>query len=962
MAMTSSHARLPRRAVATSLTVLRLLLARLRIDAGVSILVGIVVLVTAGLVAGLPRQIAVLTNQSLADELAGTPVQVRSLTAETLHAPIPATTGDPFQVVRQFGASHAQDTFAPPLLDILGEPLSVMDTIRYTLRPYPGDEGTAIGRKLTLRIQDGIDEHMTIVDGTRPALTNLVLTGPPTEDIELPLINAGEVLEVVDGLVPGERVLVVQIGLTQATADRLTLAQGDRIVGGPDFSDPLARNLSAFGVQTVAFEVSAILELSDPGEDFWFGDQRLHVAAQRDTGVSTDFFAFAMVPPENLRGVPGVRDHNLANLSWRFPVVPDVITASNLDTIRMSVRALEAQSADLLTAPGVVIHRTGLTRVLDQEVARRLVATSALSLAAVAVAGVALTAIALIAMLVVVRRRDATALIRGRGASRIQLLGGELVEAGLVAVPAAAAGWLVAALVVGGPAVSSAAIGTVLVAVGAVAVLVFAAVPDGRRPLRELLRDPVRSPRRSARRIVVEVVVVVLAALGVLALRRRGVDLEGGPDPLVSAVPVLVAVAAGLTVVRLHRVPIAAAAAAATRRRGLAVAYGLRRAVRDHANGAAVLVVLLSVSVAVFSAAVDATVRQGQELASWEQVGAPARVAASDGQVITGLEGVPGVGTVAYGEQVSGSATAGNDVTGRIQVAMVDAEALDVLTADAVGDIGLPDDFLVEAPVLDADQARPAIPAIASRTWHQGQRLRPGSIIDVLVGPHAGVVQVVEVYDRVLGFDAADQPFLILPADYASAVLVREVVTNLAYLDLTEQGGAALTASVRSTDPTADIRVLRDVIDELRERPLVRGVQNGFRLSALIALFLGALALVVVLAITSRERVRDLALLTTTGSGSRDGLVMTLVEVVPPVLMAVLAGAFLGQFTGDLLDGVLDLSPFTGTPTASRVVSDTPTTLLAAAVIGVACLLLVALVALRAQRRDVTRVLREGTV
>ena len=50
-----------------------------------------------------------------------------------------------------------------------------------------------------------------------------------------------------------------------------------------------------------------------------------------------------------------------------------------------------------------------------------------------------------------------------------------------------------------------------------------------------------------------------------------------------------------------------------------------------------------------------------------------------------------------------------------------------------------------------------------------------------------------------------------------------------------------------------------------------------------------------------------------------------------------------------------------GTPTASRVVSSTGTTLLAAAVIGAACLLIVFVVAIRAQRRDVSRVLREGT-
>lgn len=962
MAAVTGSFRRPRRAVATSGAVLRSLLARLRGDLSVALLVGTVVIATAALVAALPRQLAVLTNQSLADELARTPVQVRSLTAETLHAPMPPTGAeDPFDVVRTFGEVHADENFPVALQEIVGEPLSVMDTIRFTLRAFPGDEETAIGRNLTLRLQDGIEDHMTVVSGTLPEPSNLVLTGPPDDEHPLPLVNQGEVLQVVDGLVPGDRVPVVQVAITQATADRLTLEQGDRILGGPDFSDPLARNLSAFSIQNVAFEISAIIDLTEPSDEFWFGDQRLHVASQRDTGVSTDFFAFAMIPTENLPSVPGVRDHNLARIQWRFPVEPSAITASNVDDVRTSVRSLEAQSAELLTAPGIVIHRTGLTRVLDEEVAQRQVATNALALAALAVAGVALTAIGLIAVLVAVRRRDATALVRGRGASRTQLITTELVEALAIAVPAGVAGWFLAAWFAGGPAVPAATIGVALVVVGAVVVLVAATVPDNRRPLRELLRDPVRAPRRSVRRIILEVLVVVLAVVGVLAMRRRGVDLEGGSDPLVAAVPVLVAIAAGLSVVRLHRVPIAAAALAASRRRGLAVAYGLRRAVRDRSNGPAVLVVLLAVSVAVFASAVDSTIRRGQQVASWEQVGAPALVSVTEGQTITGLEDLPGVTSVSYAQRRSASATGSNDITGRVDVVMVDPATLTRLSDGTPGELDLPTQFGAQVGDLDPDQARPTIPAIASGRWFQDTRLRRGSLVSVLLGADTVAVQVVEIRDRLLGLDGGDRPFLIVPRDYTAAVLDEDVVPNVAFVAANDSGIGAVGAHAMALDPGAELRVRSDVLDALRERPLVHGVQTGFRLSGLLALFLGALALVVVLTITSRDRIRDLALLTTTGSGPRQGLGITVVEVVPPVLMAVLAGAFLGQVTGDLLDGVLDLSPFTGTPTASRVVSSTGTTLLAAAVIGAACLLIVFVVAIRAQRRDVSRVLREGT-
>src|SRR5699024_10725359 len=175
-------------------------------------------------------------------------------------------------------------------------------------------------------------------------------------------------------------------------------------------------------------------------------------------------------------------------------------------------------------------------------------------------------------------------------------LGGEGL---LIGLPAAAAGWLVAALTLPG-AVST--VGVVLpLAVGLApgVLLPIAGRPSG---LRSVRRD-IGLQRPSTARRFVEVLVVVAAIGSCVALNMRGLDsADGGVDPLLAATPLLVAFAVTMLVMRLYPAPVAAISRRLRRGRGTVAYLGTARATRDPAGGLVpMLALVVGLSIAAFS-------------------------------------------------------------------------------------------------------------------------------------------------------------------------------------------------------------------------------------------------------------------------------------------------------------------------------------------------------------------------
>ena len=100
----------------------------------------------------------------------------------------------------------------------------------------------------------------------------------------------------------------------------------------------------------------------------------------------------------------------------------------------------------------------------------------------------------------------------------------------------------------------------------------------------------------------------------------------------------------------------------------------------------------------------------------------------------------------------------------------------------------------------------------------------------------------------------------------------------------------------------------------MRASPLVDSVLRGFRAAIVLAVLYAGLAVVLMALIAGRSRARDLALVRTMGSATRDGLVLAAAELTPFVVAALLVGIGLGVVTPYLIAPGLDLSFYTGDP------------------------------------------------
>lgn len=911
------------------------LLGRIRADASVLLVVVAVMIVGTAAVAALPRVLDWLGDRSLASELEQTVISQRAIRVEAL-APLPRAGGeDPFEELRQRGWDELGEV-DPTVLDTLQPPQVVIDLPRLQIESLAGDNpADANVRLLTLRVQDGLEGHLRVVQGRLPD------TQPGQRDR--------------DGIV-GDGLTLHEVALTPATATALDLDVGDRVRAVPDAQDAVARRVATLGLDPVAIEVVGLIELSDPDEDVWFADPRLHRPARQDPAATT-FFAFGYVPVEAVDGLPGADQDVLGLVNWRFLVDAGAVTTSLAGTISDEVRRLEARTATVATGQGAVVH-TDLGALLDREQARRDVAATTLTVAGLAVAGLAILLLALTARLVLLRRRQGVALQRSRGASPTQLTAAQAGETLLVVVPAGLIGWGLATVVVPG---SGRPVGSLLAAagLGLLALLLFVAgmALEARRRLSEVWRSPdgTGGARPVAR--VLELLALAAAAVSLVVLQQRGLDSGVGRNLLAASAPVLVAVAGGITAAHLIQLLARWAARRAARGRRLPATLGLARSGRGSGMRAGVVAVVFTLTTAVLAISIHGSLEAAQERVAWAQVGVPVRAQAPDGETLSRemLDRLPPDVDAVPGHRAR--TTVRDDGRSRqVDVLVTDPAALSALVDGLPVSFALPDDLTDTADPSGPDTP---VPVVASAEGFVSEPTTIGDRMTVLLGGRPVEVEVVGVYDNLPAVSPTGAPWLLAPTGPIEQQLGRMLPwTELALRPGVGADAAARTA-VQAADPGTVVIDRDQVSEQLRRQPLARGVAVGFQAVAWLSVAVATIAMAATSVLTAPARRRDLALLTALGSRRRQARAVALIELVPPLLAAIAAGSMLAAGLAPLVGASLDLAPFVADVTIDVHAAVQPAVAVTAVAVA-ATLAVAAAAAWRTSQASPATVLRQG--
>jgi putative ABC transport system permease protein len=874
----------------------RLALRRLRDDRAVTLGLAVLVLVTAFLAALAPRVIAGLADSAVQTEVASAAVQARNIALLQDLGIAAGPADDPLGLVREAGLDH-EATFPAAVRALIESRSAVIESGRFRVNLPTTDPAF-----VKLRIQEAVDGDVSYVEGRPPsgAITTRDDVGP----------------EQADG------VPVYEAGVSRATAEAygLTLGQTVPLTGDP--GDPLIGQgqgeLYAFATLT------GIYEANDPEADTWLGDMTPVRPVIRALSAEVQLLDAALLLADD--AIAPLNDHmdatgRVLRYTWRSFLEPARLRDRTLDRTITGFRRLQVlyPSANITAANDVGV-RTGMLPILEGHRARWEAASSLVTVVALGPVLVAVGTLGLIAVLAAPRRRATMSLARSRGASGVQVLGPVLAEGLLIALPAGAVAALGAiALVPAGRLAMSGVAVAVVVGVTVAAVLATVLrVARGTGPARDTGERVVAGV--SARRLMFEALIVAAAIGGALLLRDRGlaaVDAAtdgSGVDPLIAAVPALVGVAAGILVVRLYPIPLAAVAWLAARGRGLVPMLAARRAREGGAASAVLLVLLATATVGAFAATALAHLDRGAEVAAWQEVGASWRIQQPNGALPIAMDpsALPGV-------KVASTAFQGLvpvDLTGPQSIVVIpEAANLEAVLAGTPIEPAFPAGFATPAPG--------PIPAIVSRSLVDSPRgVKEGDTFTMSIEGYNLVYVAAEVRDSFPGVPL-DRHFVVIAREaFLGQAPPARIVPVYAVLRAPETAGPAIREAVGAQAPTVVVSGQAEHADQLRAQPVTNAVRGLILAAALVTAAYAALGVAAALALAGLARTQEVAHLRTLGLTSRQTLQLTAAEHGPTTLVAFVLGGALGIALFLLLRDGLGLAGLVGSPVDVPLVLD----------------------------------------
>ncbi|PKW28006.1 hypothetical protein [Phycicoccus duodecadis] len=907
---------------------------------GTAVLLAVVAALTCGFVVAVPQLAAGAGDRALGDVVRAAPPGARDL---GLRLVPPATQGvalpstdpgveavPPFDPVTRAVAAAAGATGARldhgPDLAAQSEPMTVVARTR----PLGVSAAEAL-----VRLDDAYDEKVRWVEGAAPraATTRRTL-----------------------GTISGQDHLVQVV--PAALRDRTARTWGMRV---GDVLELRQGSQATRRTTPTAVVLAGTFEPTDADDPAWAAEPRLLGVAKIPAADGGIIDQAALLAPLSSyaaladglwripAGAPPEASPALTH-TWRWALDPGRLTRADVAPLRALLVRLGSDPAlwsDVPRRPAVV---SGLSDLLDRY--ERDLAVTDVMASFVTAGGTALAVLvlALGALLGAERRRGQVRLLRVRGASTARVLGLVTGWTAGAAVPAALLAALATGLLVDGPVP-----GAAWVEVAAVAVLpglvVLGATWVGVRRLGEV-PDETRSPARAARRLVLELLVVALAVFALTTVRSRGADIVAGrADALAAVAPVLVALAAGVLAVRLLPWPLGVLARAAERRRGLVAFLGLGRAARTGAD-AAVPVVALVVGTALvaLTATVGSSLGVQRDLAARLAVGADARVDAGriDAPEVAALAARPGVRSAvpAYVET-----TGGIEVDGRQSL-------VTVLAVDPARYA----DLLRDTPLAFTPPA--AVPGDGLPVVLSGGPAGPGPLGLVVRGTTLPAHRVATVPGLARVVAGRESVVALVPLDALVAALPT-VQPNAVYLAADRDAQAALATDAHD-DPTrlgglvTGVTTVDGLVDQVAGGALASFVGATYLAASVVGGALTLLALLLLLAATRPARIQLVIRLRTLGLAPGTDRRLAWSEVMPVVVVGVLAGAVAGVAAPLAVGPALDLSAVTGAVTRLPLEPRPLAVVLAAAAVLALGALALLVDAAAARRGDLAQHLRRG--
>jgi putative ABC transport system permease protein len=858
----------------------------------------------------LPRSLEGASREDLHETVTEANPLLRNISVTQLFRHNTGPEGDRMGPARNRGDAFAKSEMTTTVEEVVDGMDMVVESAQFSVRQLPGStEPSGRSRDPTfirLRHQDSAADHLEMVKGRHPA---------PTGEIE-PVFDCPDPEEEC----PPTQVPVVEVALSEPTAEEMQLEVGDRMLLVPDGEDLLWVGLTGQEIGSIRYVLSVvgIFELADPGQELWERDRILY--EPRVVFETLDFqfvYATALMSPDDYgrmaRVITPVVGPPWWRYEWRFLVDSDAVSRSELDTLREDLASWRLAHSTTRAGSTAFLVSTRLPELINFHLAQRSQTLKVMSLSIAGIFAVVTSAVLALGVLITERQRAQIILARGRGASAPQVATTRLYQATFMTVPATAVAYAMASAMFPDSSRLTPYLVSVMLAIAAIVALVASVLGLARQQVGSL-RDVDVWPRpQSPKRVVLEALAVILAASSVVLVRRREPATTVELDWLLIATPVLIGAVVGAATIRLAGPVAVALAWLFSKKRDVVSFVGLRRVAQQPVPARVPLAVLVvCLAAASFSIMLHRSITSGQVVGSFQIVGADYSISADSPDIPLPGELTPsdmGSDQVAFATVFPDAwATLRGRRTSAILVA-VDSGSHERIFSGTPG--ALPLGKLRDSSDQDT------VAGIAPTAWPT----TVGEVVTVELGDHEVQVEIVAVRDRHPGVDPV-RPFIVVDRDALQAVTGQPIAPTIAYLRGPRSLGEELEKSIAERFPGMSVVSRYDELDAVAGDPLVRWAVRGLAAAWVLAATVGVIGMLASLALGAARRRRDFGYLKTMGLVDRQALWMTLIEQVPGVVLAGSLGLLTGVATAIAIRPAIDLTFFTGGVISTPLVID----------------------------------------